>query len=147
MNHRGSALLLAVLLALVLLSVAAFALMRPSSGSAAPGSSGGASVNVTVSLARTPTGMTATVVLTNNRSEEVKNLRISKATVGSMSTTTSLPINLGRLPRGASTTFTIPFTGPAPSPDVPMSADITCDYEFGWSGKGSTSAGTTLLRP
>ena len=147
MNNRGSVLLIAALVAVVLLMAGAFLLVVPATRVSAPGAPGGSGINATVALTRTPTGMTATVTVTNNGSKDLKNLRISKASLSAGSPPPPLPINLGRLSRGTSTTVAIPFTGSAPSPNTPVSVDITCDYELGWFGKGALSTGTTLVRP
>jgi hypothetical protein len=160
MNNRGSGMLIVVLVALALLIVGAFFLVGPvPSGSAPPGGPGvpgAASPSLTVSLARTPTGVTATVTVTNSRSEDLKNLRISKATLSpviaavpqaSLSGTTPLPLQVGRLSRGAATSFTLVFTGPAPAAKAPMQLDITCDYEYGWAGKGSIGKSMTSILP
>lgn len=147
MKTKGS-IFLVVALAVVVLAMVGYALMmaQPSGGSGAA-SGGTPGATFTVSVLRTPTGITATVTAVNKGSADLRNLTITRATLGSMTVGTALPRVVGALPRGATSTLTIPYSGPAPSAKSPMKLELQYDYKFGFFGNGSGSQDITTILP
>ena len=153
MSNKGTALLIVVLvgLALVAASVFLFGVSTSSARSGPPGSvpsRGGPSVSFAASYQRTPAGVIATVVATSSGTEDLKDLRFTEVSVTSMSGGAPLPAVIQRLPRGAQTTFTLPFSGAVPSvPKSPLQMNLRYEYRYGWFGSGSGSTSTTTLLP
>lgn len=144
MSNRGSFLPIAALAVLVLAMVGAALLMTtPAAGPAGRTPAGGPGLSFSVTCVRTAQGMVATVVATNRGTEDLKDLTITRAAVASMTGSTPLPIRIPKLPRGAATTLTLPFSGTVPSPETPLSLDLAYEYRFGLFGKGSGSSGVT----
>jgi len=144
---RGSILLI-VALAVVILAMVGYALVmaRPSGGS---GSSvvGTPGATFTVSLVRTPGGISATVTALNKGSEDLKDLRITRAEIASMTGAVALPFVISSLPRGATSAVTLSYSGPAPAPQSAIKLELRCDYRFGLFGKGSASQDLTTIVP
>lgn len=148
MHQRGSGLLLFILAIVVILIACAFLFLRPSAGPGTPGSaSGGPAVSPSASYARVPGGVSATVKITNTGTKDLRNVRVTKVSVHGMAGGPAAPILLGRLVEGASTTFTLPFTGTDLPPQSPLQLQIDYDYEFGWRGSGSGTSSVTSVLP
>lgn len=145
MNKNNGSILLVVALAVVILVMAGAALVvaRPA-GPPAGVAGGGSGVSFTVAWVRTPDGIAATVTASNNGPQDLKNLRITQADLASMTGGTPLPVVLGKLPRGASTTVTLPFSGPVPAPKSPRTLQVSYDYSFGFFAKGSGSGSLSV---
>jgi hypothetical protein len=148
MSRRGSFLPIAALAVLVLAMVAAALFMvRPAAGPAGRAAAGGPGLAFSVTYLRTDQGIAAMVTVTNKGTEPLKELRLTRAGIASMAGGSPLPIEIGRLPRGATTTTTLPFTGTAPAADAPLSLNLDYTYRFGFFGKGSGSCGITSTVP
>ena len=148
MSNRGSFLPMVAVAMVVLVLIGAVLLMgTPAPGPAGRAAAGGPGLSFSVTYARTAQGIVATVVATNGGTEDLKNLRITRAAVASMTGGTSLPLQISKLPRGATTTMTLPFSGAAPAANAPLSLDLNYDYRFGLFGNGSGSSGITSFVP
>lgn len=148
MSDNGPFVMIAVLTVLVLGMVGgAFIMVRPSAATGVGTAAGRPGVSFQVTFARSPQGIVATVTATNRGTEDLKDLRITQAALPSMTGGSSMPLQIARLPRGAATTLTLPFTGAAPSANAPLSLDLQYDYRFGAFGKGSGSSGITSIVP
>jgi hypothetical protein len=154
MHNKGSIFLI-VALAVVILVIggAAFLLMVPSGGGspAAAGSGGSATAGsgptFSVVLARTSTGLTATLTVANKGSDDLRDLRIIRADIASQVGGSTMPLVLGRLARGATTSLTLPYTGPAPAAKAPVQLNLQYDFKTGFFSKGGGSQSSTTLLP
>jgi len=124
----------------------ALVMARPAGGSGASGG-GTPGATFTVSVVRTPTGITATLTAVNKGTEDLKHLTITRATIGSMTGGTALPHVIGTLPRGATSILLLPYSGPAPAAKSPVQLELQYDYKFGLFGKGSGSQDITTILP
>jgi hypothetical protein len=151
MNRTGSGLLIAILAVVVAAALAAFLFFFKASAAPAPPGAArrGPHLGILVTCARTPTGIKATVTVTNDGTETLRNVRITRVSAENMSGGPTAPIVLGRVARGATSTFTVPFTGAPPPPNAPLVVRIDRSYDFGWfgSGSGSGSSEVTSLVP
>jgi hypothetical protein len=146
-KDKGPILLIAVLAILIVgMAGAALLMVRPaagSSGSAAarPG------VDFTVTLARASTGIMATVVVTNAGSEDLSELRVTRAAIASLTGTATLPLDLGKLARNGTTRLVLPYTGPAPAANAPVKLELQYDFNYGTFSNGSGSRDVTTIIP
>jgi hypothetical protein len=148
MHQRGSGLLILILAIVVVLIACAFLFMRPSAGPVTPGMANkGPQITPSACYARVPGGVSATVTITNSGTKDLRNVRVTKISVHGLAGGSAAPILLGRLAEGASTTFTLPFTGTQPSPGSSMHLQIDYDFEFGWRGSGGGTSGVTSVLP
>ena len=110
--------------------------------------------SIAVSVTATPTlttsaalslvsgGFTATVTISNSGKGAASNVQLTTATLGSTAATTALPLNLGTIAAGSSTTISINFPPSAGSPGA-ASAD---KFAGSYSG-GSFSSSSRLTLP
>jgi hypothetical protein len=146
--NNGPFVMIALLTVIILGMVGgAFLMVRPAAGPGAGTAAGRPGVSFQVTFVRSPQGIVATVTATNRGTEDLKDLRITRAALPSMTAGSSMPIPIARLPRGAATTITIPFTGTASSANAPLSLDLSYDYRFGLFGRGSGSSGIASTVP
>lgn len=140
--------MIGVLALIVLVMVGgALSLSRPAAGPGGARGAGGAQLAFQVTFARTAQGIAATVVATNRGTEDLKDLTITRASVASMTGGGPLPLAIPKLPRGAATSMTFPFSGIAPAANAPLSLDLAYEYRFGLFGKGSGSSGVSSIIP
>ena len=139
----GGAVLLIVVIAILIVGMAAAAFLftgsSAGSGAAATPRPG---VGIAVDYARSPNGVTATVTVGNNGSEDLRELRITKADIATLTGSTALPLVIGKLARGASTSLVFPYTGPAPAAKAPLQLQLQYDYKCTF-GNGSGTVDTT----
>jgi hypothetical protein len=148
MSNRGSFLPIAALAILVLAMVAAALFMvKPTAAPAGGAPAGGPGLAFSVTTVRTAQGITATVTVTNKGTEALKDLKVTKAALGSMTGAGPLPLLIPKLPQGAATTLVLPFTGTAPAANAPLSLNLDYTYRFGFFGKGSGSCGISSTVP
>lgn len=147
-THAGSALLLIALALVMLLFAAAAFWALAARSAAAPGATGGGpTLAFTIAPARTPTGITVTVVAANGSADPLRDLRITRVFISGMAAGTPVPVNLGRLAPGASVTLPLPFAGSAPPPGTSLSLTLDYEYRRGWFGKGAGSSSVTSVLP
>ena len=148
MNQCGSGLLIVLVAILVLLIAGALFFVKPAAAPGTPGAAArGAHLALSVSCARTATGLTATVTATNDGAEHLRNVRIPRVSIQGLAGGPAAPIVLGRLDRGATATFTVPFSGAAPAPKSPVTLEIDHQIQFGWGGSGGGSSSVTSFVP
>lgn len=147
MRKNSGSVLVIVVVIVAIIAVAVFALFRVRA--AGPGAAGATGPKFTWSAAfvRTPTGVSATVTVVNTGTEDLKNLRVLRASVPSMTGVNALPVVLGTVPRGATSAITLPFTGPVPAANAPLQIEVEHDYKFGMFGNGSGSSSMTAIVP
>ncbi len=147
MKQQGVVLLM-VVIAIFILGVAAAALLmvRPEAGSATPaGARPGPTFSV--ALARTPTGIAATLTVTNSGSEDLSELQLIRADIATLTGGTALPLAVGKLVRGATTSLVLPYTGPAPAANAPIQVRLQATCKYGLFGNGSMSRDVTTMLP
>jgi hypothetical protein len=99
-----------------------------------------------LALARTPTGLLATLTVANPGSADIDDLRLLRADILSQVGGKTLPLKIGKLRSGTSTTVTLPYSGPAPAAKAPVQINLQFEYKTGLftSGGCSTSLTSTL---
>ena len=149
MNQKGFTALIVIMVALILVVGAAAVLLVGGKGSAGTGgpSRQGPRVGISIALARSPTGLTATVTTTNQGTEDLKNLRLSAATLERMTGSTPLPLTSGPLPKGTSRGFILQFMGAPPASGTPIHLDLVCRFAYGWFGNGMDNSSITVFAP
>lgn len=148
MSNNGPFVMILILTVVVLGMVgAALTMGRPAAAGSGTARAGGPGVSFQVTFARTAQGVAATVLATNQGTEDLREVTITRAGIASMTGSSPLPIVLPKLPRGATTTMALPFSGAAPSANAPLSLEIDYTYRFGSFGNGSGSRGITSTVP
>ena len=147
MKDKGPVLLIAVLAILIVgMAGAALMMVRPAAGSGGSPSMR-ADLDFSVTLARTSTGITATVVVTNAGSEDLSDVRVTRAEIASLTGSAPLPLVLGKLARNATTRLVLPYAGPAPAANAPVKLELQYDFNYGTFSSGSGSRDFTTIVP
>jgi len=151
MNNKGSFFLIVAPAVVILVMVgAALFMMMGGSGSAGSGGSpttARSGPKFSVALARTSTGLTATLSVTNKGSEDLHDLQIIRADIAAMVGGKPMPIVVGKLANGATTSITLPYTGPVPAANSPVQLNYQYDYKSGFFTKGAGSNAITTILP
>lgn len=137
MNNKGSVLLIVVGVVMALVVVAG-ALLLTGRAPAGPGAAApaGFGLGFSASYARTPGGVTATLTVTNKRTQAVDDVRLVLAELASMTGTRALPLALGTVPAGGTVSVTLPYTGPAPAANAPLQLQLHYDFKAGFFSRG-----------
>ncbi len=148
MNNKGSIFLIVALAVVILvLAGAALFLMTGASGSAGSPTAARSGPTFSVALARTSTGLTATLSVTNKGFDDLHDLQIVRADIAAMVGGKPMPIVVGTLAKGATTSITLPYTGPAPAANAPVQLNYQYDYKSGFFTKGAGSSSITTILP